>query len=78
VTNIFKRWGWIGKLEELVRLKKASFSICYPVSVRLEGSGLDGNSERICLKTGWNEVLRNHQLFLKLFWKQIPRDSIRR
>ena len=31
----------VGKLEKLVRLKKASFSICYPVSVCLEGSGLD-------------------------------------
>ena len=31
----------IGKLEKLVRLKKASFSICYPVSAYLDGSTLD-------------------------------------
>ena len=36
-----KEWKEVGKLEKLVRLKKASFSICYPVSVCLEGSGLD-------------------------------------
>jgi hypothetical protein len=39
--NSLKGWGGVGKLENLVRLKKASFSICYPVSVHLEGSGLD-------------------------------------
>ena len=32
--------GGVGILENLVRLKKANFSIYYPVSVCLEGSGL--------------------------------------
>jgi hypothetical protein len=39
--NVLKGWGGVGKLENLVRLKKARLSICYPVSVCLEGSGLD-------------------------------------
>jgi hypothetical protein len=40
--NFLKEWGGVGKLENLVRLKKASFSICYySVSVCLEGSGPD-------------------------------------
>jgi hypothetical protein len=34
-------WGRVEKLEKSVRLKKASFSICYSVSVCLEGSGLE-------------------------------------
>jgi hypothetical protein len=36
-----KGWGGVGKLENLVSLKKASFSIYYPVFVCLEGSGID-------------------------------------
>lgn len=47
-----KGWGWVGKLENLVRFKEASTSICYLVSVCLEGSGLDWSFDRIHLK-GW-------------------------
>jgi hypothetical protein len=37
----FKRVGGVGKLENLVRFKKSSFSIYYLVAVCLEGSELD-------------------------------------
>jgi hypothetical protein len=40
----------VGKVENLVRLQKASFSICYPFSVYLEISGLDCSSDWIPLK----------------------------
>lgn len=49
--NSLKGWGGVGKLENLVTIKKPSFNICYLVSVCLEGSGLYW----ICLK-GWMEA----------------------
>lgn len=39
--NSLKQWGKVGKLEKLVRVKKASFNIGCLVSVCLECSGLD-------------------------------------
>ena len=39
--HFLKEQGGIGKLEKLVILKKSSFSISYPVTGCLEGSGLD-------------------------------------
>jgi hypothetical protein len=52
MRNSLKGWGRVGKLEKLVRLKKVSFSICYPASAHLEGSELVSSSDWICLK-GW-------------------------
>ena len=47
-------WGRRRKLENLIRLKKARFSVSYPVSVCLEGSGLDWSFDRIHLKLWMN------------------------
>jgi hypothetical protein len=36
-----KGWGGVEKLEKMVKIKKPTFSNSYPVSVCLEGPGLD-------------------------------------
>ena len=64
-------------MENLVRLKRASFSICYLVSVCLEISGLDW----ICLEVWMNqshwESAAIHEAVLEAsLWKQFQEEGV--